>query len=69
MGYIYAVLNQCCVSTGKLYNQLVKKEAYYYTLLQKKDKFLGHSVSSGLVAVRALSLIWVILLYLTYFHN
>ena len=30
---------------------------------------MGHSVSSGLVAARAPSLIWLILLYLTYFHR
>ncbi len=30
---------------------------------------MGHFVSSGLVAVRALSLIWLILLYLTHFHR
>ena len=33
------------------------------------DELWGHSVSSGLVAVQAPSVIWLILLYLTHFHR
>ena len=44
-------------------------EPYFIDYLTEKVAPLGHSVSSGLVAMQTPSLIWLILLHLAYFHR